>query len=35
METQLKTPEKKKEIVNFQISPLEVPPKKKRKIKNL
>src|SRR6266536_3426637 len=35
METQRKTPEKRREIVDLQISPPEVPPKKKRKIEDL
>src|SRR6266536_3044755 len=35
METQRKTPEKRGEIVDLQISPPEVPPKKKRKIEDL
>jgi len=35
METQLKTPEKREEIVDLQISPPEIPPKKKGKIEDL
>src|SRR6266536_790677 len=35
IETQPKTPEKRGEIVDLQMSPPEVPPKKKRKIKDL
>ncbi len=35
METQLKTPKKREEIVDLQISLLEIPFKKKRKIKDL
>src|SRR6266498_59521 len=35
METQPKTPKKKEEIVDLQISPPKIPPKKKRKIENL
>src|SRR6266498_4301685 len=35
METQLKIPEKRGEIIDLQMSPPEVPPKKKRKIKDL
>ena len=35
MKTQPKTPEKRGEIIDFQISPPEIPPKKKGKIEDL
>ena len=35
METQPKTPEKKGEIVDLQMSPPKIPPKKKEKIEDL